>query len=324
MSEVDLKLTPASTIPSPPGRSATVEKAQRLVNGRRLIATLVTLAVVGLAIVAGGAAWNAYMERPWTRDATVRAYVVTKAPEVSGRIVELPVADNQFVHKGDLLMVIDPTDYTIGVSLAEAALEQARATAENAQAESRRRQALNDLAATTEEKQTYAANALAAQAGFRHASANLDQANVNLKRTRILSPVNGYVTNLLVQLGDYVNIGQKSISVVNADSFWIDGYFEETILSKIHETDRVAIKLLGYRQVIRGHVDSISRGINVPNAQADAAGLATVNPIFTWVRLAQRVPVRIHIDEVPDGVRLAVGMTATVEVNPDPGKEKSP
>lgn len=284
--------------------------------GRLITRTAVTLGVVGLACLAVWAAWNAYMETPWTRDATVRAYVVTMAPEVAGRIVELPVADNQFVHKGDLLMVVDPTDYKIGVSLAEAAVEQARATAQNAKAEFQRRQKLDDLAASTEEKQTFAANALAAQAGYQRASANLDQANVNLRRTRILSPVNGYVTNLVVQLGDYVNVGQKSISVVNADSFWVDGYFEETSLSKIHESDAAAIKLLGYRQILRGHVKGIARGINVANAQPDASGLASVNPIFTWVRLAQRVPVRLHIDDVPGDVRLVVGMTATVQINP--------
>jgi RND family efflux transporter MFP subunit len=283
---------------------------------RRIARAAVTLGVVGLASLAVWAAWNAYMETPWTRDATVRAYVVTMAPEVAGRIVELPIADNQFVRKGDLLMVVDPTDYKIGVSLAEAAVEQARATAQNAQAEFQRRQKLDDLAASTEEKQTFAANALAAQAGYRRASANLDQANVNLTRTRILSPVNGYVTNLVVQLGDYINIGQKSISVVNADSFWVDGYFEETSLSKIHESDAAAIKLLGYRHILRGHVKGIARGINVANAQPDGSGLASVNPIFTWVRLAQRVPVRLHIDDVPDDVRLVVGMTATVEINP--------
>ena len=283
---------------------------------RRITRTAVTLGVVGLAGLAVWAAWNAYMETPWTRDATVRAYVVTIAPEVAGRIVELPVADNQFVPKGDLLMVVDPTDYKIGVSLAEAAVEQARATAQNAEAEFQRRQKLDDLAASTEEKQTFAANALAAQAGYRRASANLDQANVNLRRTRIVSPVNGYVTNLLVQLGDYVNIGQKSISVVNADSFWVDGYFEETSLSKIHESDAAAIKLLGYRQILRGHVKGIARGINVANAQPDTSGLASVNPIFTWVRLAQRVPVRLHIDDVPEAVRLVAGLTATVQINP--------
>jgi RND family efflux transporter MFP subunit len=260
--------------------------------------------------------WDAYMGAPWTRDGTVRAYIVTMAPEVAGRIVELPVADNQLVHKGDLLMVIDPTDYRIAVHQGEAAVEQAKAVAQNTQTESERRQRLNTLAASEEEKQTFASNALATQAKHQQAVANLDLARVNLERTRIVSPVNGYVTNLLAQLGDYVNVGQNSISVVDADSFWVDAYFEETNLERIHDGDPAQIKLLGYSQIVRGHVASIARGINVANAQPNQQGLATVNPIFTWVRLAQRIPVRIHIDQVPAGVVLVAGLTATVQIDP--------
>jgi multidrug resistance efflux pump len=148
--------------------------------------------------------------------------------------------------------------------------------------------------------------------------AAIAKAQLDLSRTVIRSPVNGYVTNLLAQLGDYANVGQKIISVVDADSYWIDGYFEETSLGRIHEDDPATVKLMGYSQLVRGHVGGVARGINVPNAQPDPAGLALVNPIFTWVRLAQRVPVRIHIDQVPDGVRLVAGMTATVQIDPQP------
>jgi RND family efflux transporter MFP subunit len=246
----------------------------------------------------------------------VRAYVVTIAPEVAGRIVKLPVADNQFVHKGDLLMVIDPTDYKIAVDLAQAAVEQAQVNAQNVEREARRRQELTKLAVTKEEKQTYESNAIAAQATYQQAVARLDQARVNLQRTEIRSPVNGYVTNLLVQLGDYATVGKNLISLVDADSFWVDGYFEETNLEPIQVGDPASIKLMGYRQIVRGHVGSIARGVNVANAQPNGQGLATVNPIFTWVRLAQRIPVRIHIDQVPEGVVLVAGMTATVQVNP--------
>ncbi len=284
----------------------------------RILPLLITLATIAVAVVLGRAMWDAYMGAPWTRDGTVRAYVVTMAPEIAGRIVELPVADNQFVHKGDLLMVIDPTNFKIAVSLAEAAVQQAQANAQNAERESKRRQQLTDLAATTEEKQTFASNALASQAQYQQAVANLDQARVNLERTQIRSPVNGWVTNLLAQLGDYANVGQNEISLVDADSFWIDGYFEETNLEPIQVGDPASIKLMGYTQIVRGHVGSIARGINVANAQPNGQGLATVNPIFTWVRLAQRIPVRIHIDQVPEGVVLAAGMTATVQINPRP------
>jgi RND family efflux transporter MFP subunit len=256
------------------------------------------------------------MGAPWTRDGTVRAYVVTMAPEVAGRIVELPVADNQFVHKGDLLMVIDPTNFKIAVSLNEAAVQQAQANAQNVAREAKRRQELTSLAVTVEEKQTFTSNAQVAEAQYQQAVANLDQARVNLERTHIRSPVNGYVTNLLAQLGDYANVGQNIISLVDADSFWVDGYFEETNLEPIQVGDPASVRLMGYRQIVRGHVGSIARGINVANAQPNGQGLATVNPIFTWVRLAQRIPVRIHIDQVPEGVVLAAGMTATVQIDP--------
>src|SRR5262249_50024828 len=249
------------------------------------------------------------------------AYVATIAPEVAGRIVELPVADNQFVHKGDLLMEIDPTDFTIAISLAEAAVAQAKATADNAQAQFERRRKLSDTATTVEEKQTYASNAAAAQASYQQAVANLDRARVNLRRTRIVAPANGYVTNLLARIGDYANVGQAAISIVDSDSFWVDGYFEETALAAIREGDGASVKLIGSRQIVRGHVDSIARGITVANAQPDRSGLASVNPIFTWVRLAQRVPVRIHIDHVPDEVRLAVGLTGTVQIDPPESRQ---
>ena len=147
------------------------------------------------------------------------------------------------------------------------------------------------------------------------AQAQLRQAQVNLQRTRIVSPVDGYVTNLLAQLGDYVNVGVNTISVVDANSFWVDGYFEETNLAPIRVGDPAEIKLMGYSQIVRGHVDSIARSINVENAQPNGQGVATVNPIFTWVRLAQRIPVRIHIDQVPHGIVLVAGMTATVQID---------
>lgn len=276
----------------------------------------ITLTAVAIAAVFVFELWNVYMASPWTRDGTVRVYVVTKAAEVAGRIVELPVRDNQRVRKGDVLAVIDPINYEIAVKIAEAAVEQSEAIALNARADSTRRDQLMRAATSNEERETYKARWISAQATHQQAVANLEQARVNLKRTHIVSPVNGYVTNLLAQLGDYANVGEKLISVVDEDSFWVDGYFVETNIGKIDVGDQALIKLMGRSEILRGHVDSIARGISVPNAQPNGQGLATVNPIFTWVRLAQRIPVRIHIDEVPPSVVLSAGMTATVQVNP--------
>jgi multidrug resistance efflux pump len=337
------------------------------------IPVLITLLTAALAGAVGWAMWNAYMGSPWTRDGTVRAYVVTMAPEVDGRIVELPVVDNQLVNKGDLLLVIDPTNYKIALELSEAAVRQARANAQNiagqipvqeaqvgankaqveqeqaaltfavqqaaryqdlAQREAGTIQMEQQTASTLGQTQAALKNAQAtlalaerqitslkaqlssAEASIEQAAAQRHQAQVNLGRTKILSPVNGWVTNLTVQLGDYATIGRSVISLVDADSFWVDAYFEETQLASIREGDPAKIKLLGYSQIINGEVGGVARGINVPNAQANDQGLASVNPIFTWVRLAQRVPVRIRIDKVPDGIRLIAGTTATVQVDP--------
>jgi multidrug resistance efflux pump len=298
-----------SEVPDHPGSDRTTPSSRP-----RIIPILITLATLALAVLLGRMMWEAYMGAPWTRDGTVRVHVVTMATEVAGRIVELPIADNQFVHKGDLLMVIDPTNYRLAVSLAESAAQQAQIVEQNLQLEAKRRLELNNAAVSVEQQQTYESQALAAGAQYQQAEANLNQARVNLWRTEIRSPVNGWVTNLLVQFGDYANVGQNQITIVDADSFWIDGYFEETSLDLIHEGDPAKAKLMGYSQFVRGQVDSIARGINVPNAQPNSVGLASVNPIFTWVRLAQRIPVHIKIDQVPDGVRLVAGMTATVQI----------
>jgi RND family efflux transporter MFP subunit len=304
-------------VPSDPSRSLTSERRGAFIRGIRIV---VTLATIALAVPLSMTMWKHYMEAPWTRDSTVRVYVITMAPEVSGRIVSRPVADNQYVHKGDLLLTIDPTDYRIAVSLAEASVRQAQVNARVAAREATRRQKLIDLAAVAvEQQQRYAAEAAAADAQLQQAVANLSQARVNLDRTQIRSPVNGWVTNLLANPGDYAHIGQSQISVVDADSYWLDGYFEETKLAKIRVGDAAKIKLMGYRQILYGHVSGVARAINVPNAQPNQEGVATVNPIFTWVRLAQRIPVHIHIDAVPDGVVLVAGMTATVQIDPAAG-----
>lgn len=339
---------------------------------RRVLPALLTVLAVSIAALLAWLMWDAYMGAAWTRDGTVRAYVVRMAPEVAGRIVERPVADNQYVHQGDLLLVIDPTNYAIAVDQAHAAVSQAEASADNIdaqiavqqsqistnQAQLDRAQAAlvfaqqqagrygrlaQDGWGTTQNAEQYTsqlhqqeaavraasegltlvrrqiaslqAQLLGAQASLAHAKAQLHQATVDLGRTRILSPVDGYVTNLLAQRGDYVNVGVNTISLVDTNSFWVDGYFDETNLALIRAGDPADIKLMGYRKVVRGHVDSIARGINVANAQPNGQGIATVNPIFTWVRLAQRIPVRIHIDAVPEGVLLVAGMTATVQID---------
>src|ERR1700675_4564144 len=191
------------------------------VKTKRVIAALITLGAIALAVPLSLKTWKNYMEAPWTRDSTVRVYVITMAPEVAGRIVSRPVADNQYVHQGELLLAIDPTDYKIAVSLAEAGVRQAQVNARLAAKEATRRQELIDLAAVAaEQQQRYAAQAAAADAQLQQAVSSLAQARVNLERTQIHAPANGWVTNLLANVGDYAHVGQNEISLVDADSSW--------------------------------------------------------------------------------------------------------
>src|SRR6202171_1775766 len=282
-----------------------------------LVPMLITLATVAVAALLAWAMWQTYMGAPWTRDGAVRAYVVTMAPEVAGRIVKLPVADNQFVHKGDVLFEIDPADYRIALESAQAQAQRDGAALDYARANENRKASLaKEGWASTDIYQQTTSTLHQSEGIVALDKTAIAKAQLDLSRTVIRSPVNGYVTNLLAQLGDYATVGQKLISLVDTDSFWVDGYFEETSIGRIHEGDPATVKLMGYSQLVRGHVGGVARGINIPNAQPDQVGLASVNPIFTWVRLAARVPARIHIDQVPDGVRLVAGITATVQIDP--------
>jgi multidrug resistance efflux pump len=306
-------------IPEQPAFPAPVQSvpARRSRLGQALVAMgkrLATLVIALIAILTGLLTWQYYVTSPWTRNGAVRVQVASVAPQVSGQIVELRVADNQFVRKGDVLYVIDPFDFEVAVATAKAQVAQQAADLQVKQVESDRRQHLSDLATTPEEQQSFAGVAAQAKAAFDATQQQLAQAELNLKRTNVVSPVNGYVTNLLLRPGDYAQTGAANISVIDADSYWIDGYFEETKMAGICVGDRAEAQLMGYAEPIVGRVETITRGISVSNAAAGTQGLPDVDPVYTWVRLAQRVPVRLAIEQVPAGVPLVSGMTATVTI----------
>jgi RND family efflux transporter MFP subunit len=277
---------------------------------------LITGAAALLALVLAWALWWHYFRSPWTRDGRVRAEVVNIAAEISGRVVDLRVTDNATVKRGDLLFVVDPSDYRLALAQAQATVQSREFDLKVDQENSQRRQKLGAAAISTEEKDISQSSALVAEANYQAALAARDQARVNLDRTVIRSPVNGYVTNLILRIGDYATPGQTKMTLVDSDSFWVAGYFEETKLPRIHEGDYARIKLMGWGPEVAGHVESISRAIADDNSDANFEGLANVSPIFTWVRLAQRIPVRIHIDRVPEPVRIAAGQTCTIVISP--------
>jgi RND family efflux transporter MFP subunit len=270
--------------------------------------------ILALAVLAAVVIWDFYVTAPWTRDGSVRVQVAGIAPEVSGQITEVRVVDNQYVHQGDVLYVIDPFDFQVALDTAKAQLRQKAADLQVKWMQAERQMHLSDLATTPEQQQIYVGNATQAQAAFDSAQQQLAQADINLKRTPVRSPVNGYVTNLLMRVGDYAHAGTTNISVIDADSYWIDGYFEETKMAHVCVGDRAEAVLMGYRDPIVGRVQTVTRGISVSNAAPSTQGLPNVDPIYTWVRLAQRVPVRIRITDVPAGVPLVSGMTATVTI----------
>ncbi|MHC8320347.1 HlyD family secretion protein [Pseudomonas sp. GB2N2] len=310
---------------------------------KKILARLTTLAIVLLAFVLGWFAWEHYTRAPWTRDARVRADVVTLSADVGGRIVSLGVQDNQHVEKGQLLLEIDPARYALAVEHAKRSVEVAKASLGQSQAtivasqallkqrqsEERRRRTLKDRAAISGEEWEKSntdvavaeadllrnqANLILAQANVQLATAALTQSELDLQRTRVESPVTGFVTNLLTRQGDYATAGGPLLALVDSDSFYISGYFEETKLPRIGEGDRVDIELMSGER-FGGTVQSIAFAIadreNLPGGRL----LANINPSYTWVKLAQRVPVRIKIDDDYAGKnKLRAGTTATVTV----------
>lgn len=280
-----------------------------------IISFLATLSVVAAALWLGRSLWVNYMESPWTRDGRVRADVVTVAPDVAGLVLEVPVRDNQAVQKGDLLLRIDPARYQLAVEEAKAQLAARQASLAMREQNAERRLALDDQVVSREDRDDASNAAAAARAEYRQAQVLLEKAELDLARTRVLAPVDGYVTNLSVRPGDYAEAGAAQLAVVDRHSYWVYGYFEETKLPLLRVGDAVEMQLMS-GQVLEGHIDSIARAIYDRDNPQSRELIADVNPTFNWVRLAQRVPVRISIDRVPDGVLLAAGITCTVIVKP--------
>lgn len=356
---------------------------------KRLLRIGLTSLVVLAALAMIGFKYRQYVRNPWTRDGRVRADVVQITPRISGPIVEVPIRDNQFVHKGDLLFRIDPRTFQAAydqalanldktqdqirnleqqVKIAEAALRQAETTVHNAaygitsakahfdeqEKDLVRYQALvasgsiarRDFDLTKEnyvagraslnqaQAQLDKANAAKTQAEaelarakaalgasgegnalLREAQAQSEQARLNLEFTRVTAPVDGYVTNLNLRTGSQAVANQPLLALVDTDSYWIAGYFRESAIASIKSGDSAAITLMTYPDApLSGVVESVGYGI----AQADNASgqdlLPSISPTFEWIRLAQRVPVRVRILKKPENVVLRVGSTASVLV----------
>ncbi|HHA1933958.1 TPA: efflux RND transporter periplasmic adaptor subunit [Enterobacter ludwigii] len=275
-----------------------------------------TLCAVAAATLLAFMMWKHYAQTPWTRDGRVRADVVQIAPDVSGPVIRVAVRDNQWVNRGDVLYAIDPHWLTLAVASAQAEVESRRHEMVMRQDAARRRAQIK-AAISSEDLQQTGSAANVAVANYHGALAALELAELNLSHATVRAPVSGYITHLRLRPGDYATAGETKVAIVDAHSFWVVGYFEETKLRHIRVGDTAHIVLMGYDPVIAGHVESIGHGIGDNNDETGGLGLPDVEPTFSWVRLAQRVPVRIHIDALPKGVELVAGLSASVEVVPE-------
>lgn len=274
-----------------------------------------TLSAVALASFIAFIMWQHYAQTPWTRDGRVRADVVQIAPDVSGPVQDVAVKDNQWVERGDILYSIDPHWLKLAVLTAQADVDAKRHEMQARQDAARRRAQIKGMISSEDLQQTGSAANVAA-ANYQGALAALQLAQLNLAHATVRAPVAGYVTHLRLRPGDYATAGVTKVAIVDASSFWVVGYFEETKLRHIRIGNRARIALMGFEPVITGHVESIGHGIGDDNDETGGLGLPDVNPTFSWVRLAQRVPVRIHIDKLPEGVELVAGLSASVSVVP--------
>jgi len=284
---------------------------------RSVVGVLLTLLFVVIAIYMGWVLWNLYMRSPWTRYAFVRAEVADVATEgVSGYVTGIYVQDNQKVRVGDPLFDIDPTRYQYAVKEAEAQYETAKKKL--ALQKSLAKMRMNAQGAVSvQDKQIYDTEAEVAKDALDNAKAALDLARYNLFRTKVVAPADGYMTNMRLRLGDYASSGVSQMQIVDNTTFWIEAYFEEIKLLHVKEGAKATIKLIAYPQILQGEVKSIGRGVLNQNNTPGYQGLQNVNPIDAWIRLAQRIPVHIAITDVPEGVFLAAGLTASVDAGPE-------
>jgi RND family efflux transporter MFP subunit len=280
-----------------------------------ILRLLATLAIAVAALFAARWLWIHYQIEPRTRDGRVRADFVSIAPDVSGLVTSIAVHDNQAVRIGDTLFVIDRARYALALADARERVATERAQLAEAAREDRRNVNLADLA-STESREQSGSRVEVLRAALNQANTAVDLAQLNLDRTVIKASVNGTVTDLNLRPGSYYAAGRAALTLIDSDSFYVVGYFEETKLPRIHVGDRARVQLMGEARVLNGRVESITSGIEDRERTPDANLLPNVNPTFNWVRLAQRIPVRIALDDKPNDVLLIMGRTVSVEVLP--------
>ena len=281
-----------------------------------------TLALLCAIVIVVMYVWDRYMYTPWTRDGRVRAEVINIAPDVSGWIKEMNARNAQHVDEGDLLFTVDDARYQVALELAEAKMKSAKIAWERSTNVYQRRSRLKKGAVSREEIDTARLDMLESEAAYTQAQAAWNNARLDLERTVYRAPTSRKITNLELEQGDYVTRGSSQLALVKDSSYYVTGYFEETKIPSIRPGDPVDIWLMAGTVKLQGQVESIDSGISNTNTTPGNQMLPSVEATFAWVRLAQRIPVNIRIDDIPDDLSLSVGMSATVKVNPSQDQER--
>jgi multidrug resistance efflux pump len=278
-----------------------------------VVRVLLTLILLVVAVVLSYDLASYYLYSPWTRDARVRANVVSVAPDVSGYVDDIRVRNNQFVHKGDVLFIIDQERYRLALADAEATLAARHAQHLMLLDQYQRRSKLAPgYTITVEDLNNARRQSETAIANYQQAVASRDTAALNLKRTEVRASVNGFVTNLNLAPGTFATQGKAVMALIDSDSYRVEAYFEETKIPHIKPGAIAEIYLMDGSPALQGTVVGIARGITDQDNKDGPELLSSINPTFTWVRLAQRIPVGIHLTHVPPGVLISAGMTCTV------------
>nr|WP_276560850.1 HlyD family secretion protein [Vibrio coralliirubri] len=282
---------------------------------KRYLITLLLFSAAGSVIYGY---YQSYSSNPWTRDGQVSAYIVSITPRVTGQVTKVHIDDNSQVSKGDILFEIDPSLYQATYHKALASQKQALALLAKAKNEEQR--ALNLEKRTPGAIPVLTLNNLSnavetSSANVQLAKANVEEAQLNLEYTKVYAPTNGYITNLSLREGSQVVANTPVVALIDEDSFWIEGYFKETDLVGVDVQDTAYVTLMMHNNVqLRGHIKSIGFGIAKQDGSTGNDLLPNVNPNFQWIRLAQRIPIKVTLDERPEDLQLRVGMTASIKI----------
>lgn len=280
---------------------------------RKIARYAITILLVSIAVVIIFRAWVFYTESPWTRDAKFAADVVAISPDVTGLITDVPVQDNQLVKKGDTLFVVDRPRYQKALDQAQADVEYYQALVSEKRREAGRRNQLGTSAMSREAIDQANNDLQTSEHQLAKSVATRDLAKIDLERTTVKAPSDGWVTNLNVYEGEFITRGSVAVALVQQHSFYVLAYLEETKLHGVERGFRAEVTPLGSNVVLRGTVDSVAAGVTNSSSSVDSKGMATIDSNLEWVRLAQRVPVRIRLDQQP-GNRFPAGTTATVVI----------